>query len=247
MSGMGKSGLATRSALLVGVGGLGSPAALLLARAGVGRLGLIDDDAVELSNLHRQLLHRTPGLRKVDSAAARLRQIAPEVELELIDARLTAANALELFARYDVVLDGADGFPTRFLCNDAAVLARRPLVHGAVVRLEGQVMTVLPGESACLRCLFEAPPPPGEIPTCSQAGVLGPAPGVIGSLMALEALKLLRGEGTPLTNRMLTWDARRGRMREVPLRRDPECAVCGEAPSIVALEPARYEEAVCAA
>lgn len=239
--------LSDRSALLVGVGGLGSPAALLLARAGIGRLGFIDDDAVELSNLHRQLLHRTVGERKVASAAERLRQIAPGLALEPLDERLTAENALEIFPRYDVVLDGADGFPTRFLCNDAAVLSKRPLVHGAVVRLEGQLLTVLPDESACLRCLFEAPPPPNEIPTCSQAGVLGPAPGVIGSLMAVQALALLRDAGVPLANRMLTWDARRGRLREVPLQRDPECAVCGDRPTIVSLDPARYSEAACAA
>ncbi len=238
--------LASRSALLVGAGGLGSPAALLLARAGLGRLGLVDDDVVDLTNLHRQLLHRTVGVPKVDSAAERLRAIAPGIELELIRDRLTAENALALFARYDVVLDGSDGFPTRFLCNDAAVLAKKPLVHGAVVRLEGQLLTVVPG-AACLRCLFEAPPPPNEIPTCSQAGVLGPAPGVIGSLMAVEALKVLRGEGETLANRMLTWDARRGRMREVPLAKDPGCAVCGERPAIVSLDAARYSEAACAA
>ncbi|MFN7130901.1 MAG: HesA/MoeB/ThiF family protein, partial [Myxococcales bacterium] len=224
----------------------GSPAALLLARAGVGRLGLLDFDVVDVTNLHRQVLHTRPGERKVASAAARLRQLAPEVALELHDTRLDASNALELFRRYDVVLDGSDGFPTRFLCNDAALLAGVPLVHGAVVRLEGQLTTVAPGRGPCLRCLFEAPPAPGEIPTCAQAGILGSAAGVVGSLMAAEALKVLRGEPGLLIGRMLVWDARRGRMREVAFRRDPACRACaGERP--LRLDPADDAEGPCAA
>ena len=233
----GQERLLASSALLVGAGGLGSPAALYLAAAGVGTLGIIDPEAVALSNLHRQVLHdaRAVGRPKVRSAQERLAALNPDVAVRAHQERLTAANALELVSGYDMVLDGSDNFPTRYLVNDACVLAGRWLVHGGVVRLRGQVLTVRPRHSACLRCVFPEPPRPDDIPSCQAAGVVGTAAGVIGSLMAHEALKVLAGIGEPLTDRLLVFDGHRSRMREVAVRRDPGCAVCGNAPSIRAL------------
>ena len=230
----GQERLLTSSALLIGAGGLGSPAALYLAAAGVGRLGIVDPEAVAPSNLHRQLLHDTPaiGRPKVHSARERLAALNPDVTVEPLHERVTPANALELVGGYDVVVDGSDNFPTRYLVNDACVLAGRPLVHGGVTHLRGQVLTVLPRRSACVRCVFPEPPRPGGIPSCQEAGVAGTAVGVIGALMAHEALKLLAGVGEPLTDRLLIFDGHRSRMREAAVRRDPGCAVCGDAPSI---------------
>lgn len=233
----GQERLLASSVLLVGAGGLGSPAALYLAAAGVGRLGIIDPEVVAPSNLHRQVLHDSGavGRPKVHSARERLTALNPDVTVRAYQERLNAANALELVRGYDVVLDGSDNFPTRYLVNDACILTDRPLVHGGVVHLRGQVLTVRPRQSACVRCVFPEPPRPGDIPSCQDAGVLGTVAGVVGSLMAHEVLKLLSGIGDPLTDRLLVFDGRRGRMREVAVRRDPGCAVCGEAPSIQAL------------
>lgn len=230
----GQQRLLASSVLVVGAGGLGCPSALYLAAAGVGRIGLIDADAVAVSNLHRQILHRTDdiGRAKVHSAQAALEALNPDVTVTAIHGRLTAENALALLGSYDVVLDGSDNFPTRYLVNDACVLSRTPLVHGGVVRLEGQVMTILPGRSACYRCVFPEPPGTGDVPNCQEAGVLGAAAGIVGSLMAHEALKVLAGIGEPLTNRLAVFDGRTSRFREVPVRRDPACAVCGEHPTI---------------
>jgi adenylyltransferase/sulfurtransferase len=238
-----------RSALVVGTGGLGSPAAMILLRAGVGRVGLIDGDAVEASNLHRQLLHRTAdvGLPKVLSAQRHLSRIAPGAVVEAHEGRLAPHNAEALFRSYDVILDGSDRFETRFLCNDAAVLTRRPLVHAGVVRLEGQVMTVSPFRGACYRCLFGEPPPSGAIPSCSEAGILGPVAGVIGALQAAEALKILSGSGDALVSRLLVYDAAKQAMREVLIGRDPACPACCRSDALVALEPERYAEDRCAA
>jgi molybdopterin-synthase adenylyltransferase len=230
----GQERLLSSSALLIGAGGLGSPAALYLAAAGVGRLGIVDPEAVAPSNLHRQVLHDTRGIGrpKVQSAHERLTALNPDVSVRAYQERLTAANALELVGGYDVVLDGSDNFPTRYLVNDACVLSGRPLVHGGAIHLRGQVLTIRPRVSACMRCVFPEPPRPGDIPSCQDAGVAGTAVGVIGSLMAHEALKLLLGIGEPLTDRLLIFDGLRGRMREAAVRRDVRCAVCGESPTI---------------
>jgi adenylyltransferase/sulfurtransferase len=242
----GQERLSRASVLIVGAGGLGSPAALYLAAAGVGRIGLIDPEPVELSNLHRQILHAVAdlGRPKVDSARARLQGLNPLVGVEPIQERLDALNVLRRLEPYELVLDGSDNFPTRYLVNDACVLLRKPLVHGGVIRFQGQVLVIAPTQSACLRCVFPEPPQPAEIPDCQTAGVLGASAGVIGSLMAQEAIKRLVGIGRPLTDRLLVVDGLDGQIREVPVRRDPGCAVCGEAPTIRA--PAAEADAGCA-
>ena len=240
----GQQRLLRSSALIVGAGGLGSPAALYLAAAGVGTLGIVDREAVALSNLHRQILHGAEdvGRPKSRSAQARLEALNPELRIVARQEAVHAGNAMDLVRAYDVVLDGSDNFPTRYLVNDACVLAGRPLVHGGVVHTRGQVFTVRPRQSACLRCVFPEPPQAGDIPSCQEAGVLGTAAGVLGALMAHEALKLLAGFGEPLADRLLVLDGALSRFREVPVRRDPGCAVCGEAPTIREL---RVLEDVC--
>lgn len=220
--------------LLVGAGGLGSPAALYLAAAGVGTIGLVDDDVVDESNLHRQVLHGTSrlGERKVLSAADRLRDLNPRVEVESFDTRLAAENALEVLRDFDVIVDGSDNFPTRYLVNDACVLLGRPNVYGSIFRFEGQASVFAPPKGPCYRCLFRDPPPPELVPSCAEAGVLGVLPGVIGTLQALEAIKLITNVGTPLIGRLVLFDALGLKFRELGLRRDPECPICGERPSI---------------
>jgi len=242
----GQERLLRSSVLVVGAGGLGSPAALYLAAAGVGRLGLIDDEAVAISNLHRQILHETAdvGRPKSQSAERRLAALNPAVSIQALPQRLTAENAREILGGFDVVLDGSDNFPTRYLVNDACVLLGKPLVHGGVIHVGGQVLTVLPGRSACLRCVFPEPPAPGAVPSCQEAGVVGTAAGLLGSLMAHEALKLLAGFGEPLADRVFIFDGRMSCVREVAVRRDPGCAVCGEAPTIRELIAGR--EPACA-
>ena len=241
----GQQRLLRASALIVGAGGLGSPAALYLAAAGVGTLALIDREAVALSNLHRQILHTTAavGRPKSQSAAAALTALNPEVRVAAIQESLTAANARRTLQPYDVILDGSDNFTTRYLLNDACVLLGKPLIHGGVVHFDGQVMTILPKRSACLRCVFPEPPQPGTVPSCQEAGVVGTAAGVLGSLMAHEALKALLGLGEPLANRLAVFEGTTSRFREVPVRRDPACAVCGDAPTITAL--AAVDEPTC--
>lgn len=230
----GQQRLAEASVLVVGAGGLGCPVALYLAAAGVGTLGIVDAQAVELSNLHRQILHTAAdvGRPKTASASAQLTARNPDVRVITRQERVTADNARELVRGYDVVVDGSDNVPTRYLVNDACVLERRPLVHGGVIEYEGQVFVVRPGDSACLRCVFPEPPEPGQAARCEEAGVLGSAAGVIGCLMAHETLKLLLGLGEPLSDRLLVFQGVAGRFREVPVRRDPACAICGQAPSI---------------
>jgi len=230
----GQQRLLGASVALVGAGGLGSPAALYLAAAGVGRLGIIDREVVALSNLHRQILHTTEqlGAPKAASARARLSAHNPDVNVVAMQASLDASNALQLLQPYDVIVDGSDNFSTRYLVNDACVLLEKPLVHGGVVQNRGQVMTILPRRSACFRCVFPEPPTSGAIPSCQEAGVLGSAAGVIGTLMAHEALKLLLGIGTPLTNRLLVFDGGASRFRDVPIRRDAACPLCGDRPTI---------------
>jgi len=213
---------------VVGVGALGCAAAEALAAAGVGRLVLFDADVVELSNLHRQLLHRTAdlGRAKVDSAAAKLVARHPATCVEARRERLTAVNVDAALAGVECIVDATDGFEAKFLLNDAAIRLQIPLVHAGVVRFLGQVMTIIPGESACYRCLFGAPPAPGDVPSCQEAGVLGSLAGTIGLLQAAEVIRYLSGSGALLTNRLLTYDALAGRWRHVRLRRNPACPAC---------------------
>lgn len=219
--------------LCVGAGGLGSPLALYLAAAGVGTLGLVDFDVVDATNLQRQILHGTKdiGRSKLESAGERLSDVNPHVEVVLHDARLTSANALDVLAGYDVVVDGTDNFPTRYLVNDACVLLGKPNVYGSIFRWEGQVSVFSTPGGPCYRCLFREPPPPGLVPNCAEGGVLGVLPGVIGSLQAMETIKLLLGVGEPLAGRLLLFDALAMSWREIAVRRNPECPVCGDAPT----------------
>ncbi|HYH78663.1 MAG TPA: molybdopterin-synthase adenylyltransferase MoeB [Longimicrobium sp.] len=220
--------------LVVGAGGLGSPVAMYLAAAGVGTLGIADFDVVDTTNLQRQVIHGTSwvGRTKLDSARDRIAEINPFVEVIPHPERLTSANALEVVRDYDLVVDGTDNFPTRYLLNDACVLLGKPNVYGSILRWEGQASVFWAGHGPCYRCLFAEPPPPGLVPNCAEGGVLGVLPGIVGSIQAAEALKLLLGEGEPLTGRLLLFDALRMRFREMRLRRDPACPVCGENPSI---------------
>jgi sulfur-carrier protein adenylyltransferase/sulfurtransferase len=220
--------------LLVGAGGLGSPAALYLAAAGVGTLGIVDPDRVELSNLQRQLLHGTRDVDrpKTDSARDRLRDVNPHVDVRLHPVRLTSLNAAEILEGYDLVVDGSDNFPTRYLVNDACVLAGKPWVYGAVLRWEGQMALFGAPEGPCYRCLFREPPPPGLVPGCAEAGVVGVLPGIVGTLQALEALKWILGVGRSAAGRLLVFDALSLSFREVRPRRDPACPVCGDRPTV---------------
>jgi adenylyltransferase/sulfurtransferase len=229
--------------LCIGAGGLGSPAALYLAAAGVGTLGLVDADRVDLSNLQRQVLHGTKdvGRSKVESACDRLWDANPNVKTIAHDVRFTAKNARDLVADYDIVVDGSDNFPTRYLSNDVCVFARKPNVYGSIFRFDGQTTVFAPHLGGpCYRCLFPEPPPPGSVPNCAEAGVLGVLPGIVGLLQATEAIKLILGLGESLVGRLLHFDALKMKFREFRLRRDPECPVCGEHPTITA--PIDYEQ-----
>ncbi|HEX9780904.1 MAG TPA: molybdopterin-synthase adenylyltransferase MoeB [bacterium] len=223
--------------LLIGAGGLGSPLGLYLAAAGVGRLGLVDFDAVDFTNLQRQVIHGTDdvGRPKVESAKARIAQINPSVEVDAFRIRISRDNVLDLVRRYDIVIDGTDNFPTRYLLNDACVFERKPNVYGSIFRFDGQATTFLPFQGPCYRCLYPEPPPPGLVPSCAEGGVLGVLPGVIGLIQATEAVKLVLGRGTPLVGRLLLYNALKMEFREVALRRDPSCPVCGEHPTITEL------------
>jgi len=224
--------------LCIGAGGLGSPVALYLAAAGVGTLGLVDFDVVDLSNLQRQVLHSTPdeGRAKVESARARVTRLNPNVKVAAHAERLTSQNALAIFQNYDVIVDGADNFPTRYLANDACALLRKPYVYGAVYRFEGQASVLGPGVNApCYRCLYPEPPAPGAAPSCAEAGVLGVLPGIIGLIQATEALKLVLGLGGSLAGRLLLFDALNMSFREIRLKRDPRCVLCGDSPTITSL------------
>jgi adenylyltransferase/sulfurtransferase len=223
--------------LLVGAGGLGSPAALYLAAAGVGTIGIVDADRVEISNLQRQVLYATGdvGRPKAEAAGERIGGLNPGVDVRAHEVRLTSANALDILADYDVVLDGSDNFPTRYLVSDACVLLGKPDVYGAIYRFEGQVSVFDARRGPCYRCLYADPPPPELVPSCVEGGVLGVLPGIVGTLQALEAIKLLLGAGEPLVGRLLLVDALRMRFRELTLRKDPECPACGEAPTLTEL------------
>ena len=229
----GQERLKAARVLLVGAGGLGSPAALYLAAAGVGTLGIVDPDEVDVTNLQRQILHgtRAIGRPKVASAAARLSDINPHVRVETGAVRLTSGNALRIVSGFDVVVDGSDNFPTRYLVNDACVLTGKPNVYGSVYRWEGQLAVFATNGGPCYRCLFREPPPPGLIPNCAEAGVFGALPGVIGAAQAMEAIKLILGVGEPLAGRLQIFDALTYRWRELEIRRDPDCPVCGDRPT----------------
>lgn len=233
----GQRRLKASSVLCIGAGGLGSPAALYLAAAGVGRLGIVDFDVVDFSNLQRQVIHATPdvGRAKLDSARERLTALNPEIRIDTYETPLTSRNALELFAPYDVILDGTDNFPTRYLVNDACVLLGKPNAYGSIFRFEGQASVFGAQDGPCYRCLYPEPPPPGLVPSCAEGGVLGVLPGVIGTIQATEAIKLLLGIGEPLVGRLLIYDALRMRFRELKLRKDQDCPVCGPRPTVTAL------------
>jgi molybdopterin/thiamine biosynthesis adenylyltransferase len=238
VGGIGQARLKAARVLVIGAGGLGSPLMLYLAAAGIGTLGVVDDDRVELSNLQRQVAHTTAriGRSKVDSAAQAATEINPIVNVETHAVRLAAGNALDLIGRYDIVCDGSDNFSTRFLVADACVLAKRTLVSAAVLRFEGQLSVFKPHESGpCYRCLYPEAPPQGTVPTCSEAGILGAVTGVMGTLQATEVLKEVMGIGESLSGRLLVWDALATRFRSVKLRPDPACASCGPARSITDL------------
>ncbi len=226
--------------LIVGVGGLGCPAALALAAAGVGALGLMDGDAVDLSNLHRQILYGTAdlGRRKVTVAAERIAGLYPRVALQLFDQRLSADNLADVFRQFDFIIDGTDEVASKYLVNDGAVAHRVAFSHAGALGFHGQTMTVIPGRSACLRCLFPSPPPAGELPTCQEAGVVGGLAGSIGLLQAAEAVKCVLGVGTLLTDRLLVHDALSARWRTVPVSRRALCPACGDQPRVRCAEPA---------
>jgi len=230
--------------LVIGAGGLGAPIALYLAAAGVGTIGVIDGDVVDLSNLQRQVIHFTPdiGLAKVDSAKAKMLAINPGITVNAIKDRVYASNIAEYIAPYDFIIDGTDNFPAKFLINDACVLAGKPFSHGGILRFNGQTFTHLPG-TACYRCLFPAPPPKNAVPTCSQAGVLGAVAGMLGTIQAAEALKFLSGAGQGLTNRLQTFDALTMQFRSVAVKKQAKCPVCGDNPTITALRD--EEQASC--
>ena len=252
LGGVGQAKLMRSSVLVVGAGGLGAPLLLYLAAAGVGRIGVIDDDVVELSNLQRQVIHDTAavGIAKVESAKAAVARVNPEVKLEAHRTRLTADNALELISRYDLVADGSDNFPTRFLVNDAAFFAKKPLVSAAILRFEGQLATFKAhdGHSPCYRCIFHEAPPAGLIPTCSEGGILGAVAGALGSLQATEILKELAGIGDSLAGSLLIYDALGTTFRKVKVKRDPECPLCGAHATIRDLSSHKAAPAeICAA
>lgn len=230
----GQAKLLASRVLLLGAGGLGSPAALYLAAAGVGTLGLVDADVVDASNLQRQIIHSTSrlGTPKVESAAVAIRDLNPDVEVVAFQERLDSSNVDRIFEGFDIVVDGCDNFPTRYLVNDASVWKNIPVVHGSIFRFDGQVTTFMPNQGPCYRCLYPEPPPPDLAPSCAEAGVLGILPGIVGTLQATEAIKYLLGQGDLLQGRLLTYDSLRMKFRQLKLRRDPDCPVCGENPTI---------------
>ena len=234
----GQKKIRAASVLCIGAGGLGSPLALYLAAAGIGKLGIVDFDVVDISNLHRQVLHGTPdvGRPKTESARDAIARLNPDVEVVVHPTRLTRDNALDLLRPYDVIADGTDNFPTRYLANDACVLLRKPNVYGSVFRFEGQASLFAPHLGGpCYRCLYPEPPPPGSVPSCAEGGVLGVLPGIIGLIQATETLKLILGRGTSLLNRLLLFNALDLTFRELKLRRDPACPLCGPNPTITEL------------
>jgi sulfur-carrier protein adenylyltransferase/sulfurtransferase len=238
IGGKGQRELLDSSVLVIGAGGLGSPVAMYLAAAGVGKLGILDFDRVDLTNLQRQILHGTAdvGRPKVASAVERLSAINPGIEIVAHDTILSSANAFEVLSPYDVIVDGTDNFPVRYLVNDATQMLGKPLVHGSIYQFDGQATVFLPGpENPCYRCLFPHPPPPGTVPSCAEGGVFGVLPGIVGSIQATEAIKLITGIGTPLVARLLIFDALEMEFTTVKVRWDADCPVCGKEPTITEL------------
>src|ERR1700739_1574331 len=233
----GQQKLKAARVLCIGTGGVGSPLALYLAAAGVGTLGLVDFDVVDYTNLQRQIIHSTAdvGRKKLDSAADKLKGINPFLNLKTFDTRLSSANALELFGEFDIIADGTDNFPTRYLVNDACVLTGKPNVYGSIFRFEGQASVFATEDGPCYRCLYPEPPPPGLVPSCAEGGVLGILPGLVGVIQATEVIKLILGKGSPLIGRLLLVDALGMRFRELKLRKNPECPVCGDNPTVTKL------------
>ena len=233
IGGKGQRKLLDAKVLLIGAGGLGSPTALYLAAAGVGTLGIVDFDDVELTNLQRQILHRTQdiGRPKVESASDTIAAINPDVQVVQHRLQLTSENAMEVLEPYDIIVDGSDNFATRYLVNDACVMLGKPCVHGSIFLFEGQAATFIPGKG-CYRCLYPTPPPPGMVPSCAEGGVLGVLPGIVGCIQATEIIKLALGKGSPLVGRLLIFNALEMEFREVKLRRDPKCPLCGDNPTI---------------
>ena len=246
VGGKGQKKLAKAKVFIIGAGGLGSPVALYLAAAGVGTLGLIDSDTVDLSNLQRQVLHHTPDLNrpKVTSAKEKILALNPDVKVETYEDRLTSRNALDLISQYDIVIDGVDNFPAKFLINDACFFAKKPLVHGGILKFDGRVFTIIPDQSACYRCIFKEPPPPGKVPSCQEAGIIGVVAGIIGTIQATESLKLILGIGQPLTDRIMDFNAQTTKFREIQTKRNPNCQLCGPQPTITELID--YEQEACA-
>ncbi|MBR1390118.1 MAG: thiazole biosynthesis adenylyltransferase ThiF [Lachnospiraceae bacterium] len=241
----GQKKLLNAKVLIIGAGGLGAPAAMYLAAAGVGTIGIVDADEVDLSNLQRQIIHSTAdiGKAKVKSAAETMQAINPDVTVNTYRTFVTSENIMELIADYDFIIDGTDNFPAKFLINDACVKAQKPFSHAGIIRFRGQLMTYVPDQGPCYRCVFKNPPPKDAVPTCKQAGVIGAMGGVIGSLQAMEAVKYITGQGELLTGRLMTYDALKMEFRTVKLPRDKGCAICGEHPTITELID--YEQAEC--
>lgn len=237
VGGKGQVKLLSGKVLIVGTGGLGSPVSLYLAAAGVGKIGIVDSDSVELSNLQRQIVHSTAniGKAKVESAKERLTGLNTDIEVVPHNVRASSENILDIIKDYDIVVDCSDNFPTRYLMNDACVLSKKPLSHGGMFRFDGQAITILPGESACYRCLFPEPPPPGLVPTCQQGGILGAVAAAIGAIQANEALKYILGIGELLTGKLLVFDALKSSFRTVKVHKNPKCPVCGESPTVTKL------------
>ena len=241
----GQKKLLNASVLIIGAGGLGAPAALYLAAAGVGTIGIVDADEVDLSNLQRQVIHTTNdvGKAKVKSAAETMEAINPDVTVKTYRTFVDSTNIMDLIKDYDFIIDGTDNFPAKFLINDACVMAGKPFSHAGIIRFKGQLMTYVPGEGPCYRCVFKNPPPKDAVPTCKQAGVIGAMGGVIGSLQAMEAIKYIIGKGELLTGKLLTYDALKMEFHTIKLPKDHHCAVCGGEPTITELID--YEQAEC--
>ena len=242
VGGSGQQKMLEARVLLLGAGGLGSPAAYYLAAAGIGNLGIVDFDQVDLSNLQRQIIHSTEriGMLKTESAKKTIQALNPDVNVTLYNEKMDSSNIMSLIKDYDYVVDGSDNFPTRYLVNDACVMKNKTLIHGSIYRFEGQVTVFKPSDGPCYRCLYPEPPPPGMVPNCQEGGVLGVLAGVIGNLQVVEVLKLILGIGKPLVGKLLIYDALNTEFRNLRLRRDPNCPICGEKPTIKELVD--YEE-----
>jgi molybdopterin/thiamine biosynthesis adenylyltransferase len=245
VGGKGQAKIANAKVFIVGAGGLGCPVGYYLAAAGVGTIAMVDNDTVEISNLQRQIAHNmhSLGMAKVESAKKTFEALNPDVNVVAMRKRISKDDILDLINDYDIVVDGSDNFPTRYLVNDACFMAKKPLVSGAILRFEGQVTTIIPGEGPCYRCLFEEPPPPGLVPSCQEAGVLGVLPGVIGGLQATEVLKLILGKGDVLKGELLIYNALKTTFRKVKVPKNPSCPLCGEHPVITELVD--YNEGYC--